>query len=258
MSRSSYYYNSIGKKDDSELLAKIERITLEYSRYGYRRVTAQLRRDGVAVNHKKVLRIMRENGLTCRVKRRFVRTTDSKHGLPVYPNLLRDFEASAPLQAWVADITYVRLPAGFCYLAVIMDLFTRRVVGWAMSTRIDTDLCLAALWSALDVTISVKGCIHHSDRGVQYASKNYVDTLRDAGMLTSMSRKGNPYDNASMESFMSTYKLEEVYVSEYRTYSDAKRSTAHFIDVVYNQKRLHSALGYLPPVEYEQQWLRDQ
>jgi len=134
MTSSSYYYNPIGKKDDSELLARIERITLEYSRYGYRRVTAQLRRDGVAVNHKKVLRTMRENDLTCRVKRRFVRTTDSKHGLPIYPNLLQDFNASAPTQAWVADITYVRL-------------------------------------------------IHHSDRGVQYASKDYVDTLRDAGMV---------------------------------------------------------------------------
>ncbi len=258
MSRSTYYYKPKEKPSEQWLIGLIEKIVEKHSRYGYRRVTAQLRRDGVVVNHKRVLRIMRENKLTCKARRRFVRTTDSAYGLLVYPNLLTDITVTGPNQVWVGDITYVRLPVGFCYLAVLLDLFSRVVVGYAMSRRINAELCLAALWVALERRGNVTGCIHHSDRGVQYASGDYIGTLKDAGMLISMSRKGNPYDNASAESFMATYKLEEVYVNEYQDFEDALSSTAHFIEVVYNRKRLHSALGYLPPVEYEQLWLQIQ
>ena len=252
MSRSSYYYKPKSKPSERWLTGRIERIALSHPRYGYRRVTAQLHRDGIEVNHKRVLRIMRENGLTCKARRRFVRTTDSDHGLSVYPNLLRETPVTGPNQVWVADITYVRLPVGFCYLAVLLDLYSRLVVGYAMSRRINAELCLAALWVAIERRGDVAGCVHHSDRGVQYASGDYTGALKDAGMRISMSRKGNPYDNASAESFMATYKLEEVYVNEYQDFEDALDSTAHFIEVVYNRKRLHSALGYLPPVEYEQ------
>lgn len=258
MSRSAYYYKPKERRSERWLINRIERIVESNPRYGYRRVTAQLHRDGVRVNHKRVSRIMRENELTCKVKRRFVRTTDSDHGLRVYPNLLSDITVTGPNQVWVGDITYVRLPVGFCYLAVLLDLYSRVVVGYAMSLRINAELCLAALWSALDSRADVKGCVHHSDRGVQYASGDYIDTLKEVGMRISMSRKGNPYDNANAESFMATYKLEEVYINEYRSFDEAQRSTAHFIEVVYNQKRLHSALGYLPPVEYEQLWLQIQ
>lgn len=252
MSRSTYYYKPKERPSERWLIDLIEKIVEKRPRYGYRRVTAQLRRDGVVVNHKRVQRIMRENGLACKVRRRFVRTTDSDHGLRVYPNLLTDVTVTGPNQVWVGDITYVRLPVGFCYLAVLLDLYSRVVVGYAMSLRINAELCLAALWSALDSRGDVTGCVHHSDRGVQYASGDYTGALWGAGMLISMSRKGNPYDNAYAESFMATYKLEEVYVNEYWNFDEARRSTANFIEEVYNQKRLHSALGYLPPVEFEQ------
>jgi len=231
---------------------RIEEIVLEYSRYGYRRVTAELRREGWPVNHKRVARIMRQESLQCQIKRRWVRTTQSDHGLPVYPNLIRDRIIGRLNQVWVADITYIRILLGFIYLAVILDLYSRKVIGWAISRQIDTELTLAALRMALEERRPPPGLIHHSDRGVQYASWAYVETLREAGIEISMARKGNPYDNAACESFMKTLKQEEVYLWDYRTLEDVKNRIPYFLGEVYNQKRLHSALGYRTPSEYEE------
>jgi len=255
MARSSYYYNKAldlqKEKEDADLRDKIESIVVEYERYGYRRVTAQLKRDGSEVNHKRVQRIMQEADLICKIKKRWVRTTDSNHPYPVAPNLLKDAKITGVNQAWVADITYIRIMTAFVYLAVILDVFSRKVVGWAISLRIDTELTRAALRMAIETRRPPNGCIHHSDRGVQYAAHEYVDDLNAAGLLISMSRKGNPYDNAWAESFMKTLKNEEVYLWDYKTFEDVKKRIPYFIEDVYNEKRLHSALGYCPPSEYE-------
>ncbi len=255
MARSSYYYKKPldlqREKEDADLRDKIESIVVEYERYGYRRVTAQLKRDGSGVNHKRVQRIMQQEGLICKLKKRWVRTTDSNHPYPVAPNLLKEVRISGVNQAWVADITYIRIMTAFVYLAVILDVFSRRVVGWAVSMRIDTELTRAALGMAVETRRPPKGCIHHSDRGVQYAAHEYVDDLNTAGLQISMSRKGNPYDNAWAESFMKTLKNEEVYLWDYKTLEDVKKRVPYFIETVYNEKRLHSALGYCPPNEYE-------
>jgi len=206
LSRSAYYYQSKNKAvDDSELIALIEAIIEEFPGYGYRRVTRELHRRGIPVNHKKVLRIMQERGLTRKTKRRWIKTTDSNHRNPIYPNLIKNLAVTAPNQVWTADITYISIRSGFVYLAVILDLFARRAIGYSISRHIDTALCLAALTMAIVQRKPPKGVIHHSDRGVQYAAYEYVAVLLQYGF----SRKGNPYDNAVTESFFKTLKVKK-------------------------------------------------
>jgi putative transposase len=236
---------------DVELRDAIERIVLELPGYGYRRVTTALRREGWSVNHKRVLRIMREESLLCQLKRRFVPTTDSAHAFGRYPNLIKDLEIDGLDQVWISDITYIRLPASFCYLAAILDAYSRKCVGWHLSRWIDTRLTLWALERALTSRRAAPGLIHHSDQGVQYASSKYVARLQEAGVLISMAAVGNPYENAKAESFFRTLKMEEVYLKDYQDFEEAQQNIGEFIEEVYNHKRLHSSLGYLPPVEFE-------
>jgi putative transposase len=259
VNRSWYYARAPVAEDRDHLEAvrlrdAIERIVLAFPGYGYRRVTYALAREGWTVNHKHVLRVMREESLLCQLKRRFVPTTDSGHAWRTYPNLVQGTTFDAPDQAWVADLTYIRLPTAFVYLAAILDGYSRRCVGWALSRRIDTDLTLAALAMALTTRQPTPGWIHHSDRGVQYASSGYVEQLEGAGARISMAARGNPYENAQAESFFKTLKHEEVYLKEYRTFEEAETNLERFIEDVYNTKRLHSSLGYRPPVEFEAAW----
>jgi putative transposase len=252
----SWYYEHLNQLDsqreDIALRDQIEQIILEFSGYGYRRVTHALSRQGWTVNHKRVLRIMQEESLLCQIKKHFViTTTNSRHGFPVYPNVLSGAALSAPDQAWVADFTYIRLRSAFVYLACILDAFSRRCVGWHLSREMNTHLTLSALRQALAERQPSPGFIHHSDRGVQYASREYVEQLKEAGAQISMSAVGNPYDNAKAESFFKTLKQEEVYLKEYDSFADAEQNLTAFIDMVYNSKRLHSSIGYLPPVEFE-------
>ena len=240
------------ERDDVELRDALQRIALECPAYGRPRMTRELRRRGWTVNHKRVYRLMREDNLLCLRRRKFVATTDSAHGLPVYPNRAREMALTGLDQLWVADITYIRLAREFVYLAVILDAFSRRVIGWALGSTLEAELTLAALRMALCERKPRPGLVHHSDRGVQYASRDYTALLEAHGIAISMSRRGNPYDNAKAESFMKTLKYEEVYRSEYRDIFEAQASVARFLDQVYNQQRLHSALGYRPPVEFEQ------
>src|SRR5262249_19713212 len=255
LSRSTYYYrvkpkSLEAKKEEADLRDRIEQIVVECARYGYRRVTHQLRREGWAVNHKRVTRVMREGSLQCQVKRRWVRTTDSEHGYRIYPNLLKGLEVKGRNQVWVADITYIRILTGFVYLAAILDLFSRKVVGWAISLKIDAELCLRALEDAIASRNPLPGLIHHSDRGVQYACGEYRSRLHDHEIVASMSAKGYCYDNAFMESWFKTLKAEEVYLTEYETIEDVLKAVPRFIEAVYNEKRSHSSLGYLSPVEF--------
>lgn len=235
----------------------IEQIILDFPGYGYRRVTHALRRAGWNVNHKRVLRVMREESLLCHLKRHFVYTTDSHHPYRVYPNLVNGRTPDAPDVIWVADLTYIRLPKEFVYLACILDAYSRRCVGWNLSTRIDTNLALGALEEVLATREVKPGLIHHSDRGVQYASTAYVERLMSMGVQISMSAKGNAYDNAKAESFFKTLKQEEVYLKEYQTFQEAQTNIGQFIEDVYNTKRLHSSLGYVPPVEFEMAYFQD-
>ena len=237
---------------DMDLRSRLQEISLEMSCYGYRRITAALQREGWLVNQKRVLRLMREDNLLCLRRRSFVCTTDSAHGLPLYPNLVPGLSLSGINQLWVADITYVRLPREFVYLAALLDAYSRRCIGWEVGRHLTADLALSALEKALAEREIRPGLVHHSDRGVQYASADYTSRLQACDIRISMSRTGNPYDNAQAESFMKTLKYEEVYLQEYDDFTEAYASIAHFIDQVYNGKRLHSALQYRPPIEFEE------
>ncbi|UQN04899.1 IS3 family transposase [Deinococcus sp. QL22] len=235
---------------DLGLAKEIEAVVLKWSGYGYRRVTHELARRGRPTNHKRVLRVMRAGGLLCRPKRRFQATTDSTHSERRFENLLPTVVPKQPNQVWQVDLTYVRVKHGFVYLACVLDSFTREIVGWAMSRCIDAALAVKALNNALGARCPAPGLLHHSDQGSQYASRVYVDRLREAGLIPSMSRKGNPYDNARMESFYKTLKTEEVDLQDYLDFDDAQRHINHFIGQLYNQERLHSSLGYVPPAEF--------
>ena len=259
VSRAGYYrwQEALPAVDpDLDLRDEIQWIALESPSYGWPRITAELHRRGWEANHKRVYRIMREDNLLCLRRRKFVVTTNSNHNRPVYPNLAHGMVLTGIDQLWVADITYIRLETEFVYLAVILDAYSRRVIGWALDRTLEDELTLAALRLALERRIPTPGLVHHSDRGVQYASQDYTDLLKDQGIDISMSRKGNPWDNAACESFMKTLKYEEVHRQEYRDLAEARASIEHFLERVYNQKRLHSALGYRPPVEFEQDMRR--
>jgi len=254
LSRAGFYRlvpRPAGLDPDMELRDELQRVALEFPSYGWPRMTAELRRRGWAVNHKRVYRLMREDNLLCLRRRKFVVTTDSDHGLPVYPNLVPTLQLTGLDQLWVADLTYIRLAEEFVYLAVILDAFSRRVIGWALDRTLEAALTLEALRMALAQRQPGPGLVHHSDRGVQYASREYTQLLSNCHIQISMSRSGNPWDNAACESFIKTLKYEEVYRSEYRDLAEARASIGGFLEKVYNQKRLHSALGYLPPVEFE-------
>ena len=254
LSRATYYRWRAAEPvsdPDVELRAQIQAMAVEMPAYGYRRITHELRRQGVVVNHKRVLRLMRKDNLLCLRTRSFVRTTDSAHDYVVYPNLLPELTVSGLDQLWVADITYVRLQHEFVYLAVLLDAYSRRCIGWALDRYLEAELALAALRMALATRPIRPGLVHHSDRGVQYASHAYTNLLKVHEIQISMSRTGNPYDNAQAESFIKTLKYEEVYLFEYQNLAEARGRIGHFIEEVYNAKRLHSALGYRPPVEFE-------
>jgi transposase InsO family protein len=256
VSRASYYRSwrkREPKQEEITLRDAIQRLALKGRHCGYRRIGRILKREGWVVNHKRVLRLMREDNLLSIRRQRFVVTTDSNHAWRIYPNLARHVVLSQVNQLWVSDITYVRLQREFIYVAVILDVYSRRVVGWSISRQLDNGFTLDALESALKQRQPAPGLIHHSDRGVQYASNNYVERLEASGIIISMSRPGNPYDNAWAESFMKTLKAEEVNGRRYRDLEDAKSSIGTFIDEVYNRQRLHSALGYRSPVEFETQ-----
>jgi transposase InsO family protein len=263
LARSTFYHKPKDKspekmQKEADLRGKIEAICLGFPRYGYRRVTQQLKRDGLHVNHKKVLRIMKESDLLCRVRRGRVKTTNSRHRFPRYPNLIKGIVISNLNQVWLSDITYIRIRTGFVYLAAILDALSRKVIGYAVSTALDTTLTLQALKMAIARRQPGSGVIHHSDQGVQYASGEYMEELKRHGFLVSMAAAGNVYENAMMESFFKTLKHEEVSLWEYETYHDVVTRLPYFIEDVYNNKRLHSALGYRPPNEFEEVVLNQQ
>jgi len=259
ISRPTYYrMKDESPADDRKLRSAIQKIALEFPFYGYRRITKELHAREFNINHKKVLQFMRENGLLCRRKKAFKPvTTQSNHSLRVYPNLAMDLKVTGLNQLWVSDITYIHLVDDFVYLAAIIDIFSRKCIGWSLSRSIDTNLTLSALDRAIAARqqLGFYKLIHHSDQGMQYASEEYVERLKQTGIQISMSRKGNVYDNAFAESFMKTLKVEEVYLKEYESFEDALRNIKHFIEKVYNAKRLHSSISYLPPNKFEQEVL---
>jgi putative transposase len=263
VSRASFYrFDEDGAANDDrdmDLRDAIQRIALEWPSYGRPRITAELKRQGWKVGPNRVRRLMREDNLVCVRRRKFIATTDSHHNRKVYPNLTAEMVLTDINQLWVADITYIRLETEFVYLAVVIDAFSRRVIGWALHRTMEDELTLSALRMALTLRRPASGPVHHSDRGSQYASGDYTDLLKAHGCQISMSHKASPWENAGCESWMKTLKYEEVYRQEYRDLTEARASIERFIEKVYNQKRLHSALGYLPPVEFEQAlWARAQ
>jgi putative transposase len=252
--RSTFYYRAMSVSPpitDDKLVGLIGDIQDEFPGYGYRRVTVELVRRGIAVNHKRVSRVMRAHGLGVKPRRRFVRTTDSNHDQPIFPNLYGNVIPAKPNRVWVADITYIRLIAGFCYLAAILDACSRKVVGYAISRQIDTQLALAALHAAVRCRCPPEGCIHHSDRGCQYASAEYRRALKQYKLVGSMSSRANPYYNVQAESSMKTLKVEEVYLAGYERFEDVAARLPTFIEAIYNDRRPHSALGYRSPTEFE-------
>ena len=254
LSRAGFYRWRVPRQAtpvEMEFRDEMQKIALEWPAYGYRRITAALHKRGFEVNHKCVLRMMRDDNLLCVRRRAFLVTTDSRHALTIYPNLAHQMKPTAINQLWVADITYIRLRIEFVYLAVVLDAFSRRVIGWALGRTLEAELAVAALRMALLERKPAPGFVHHSDRGVQYASHAYTEILQQHESRISMSRKGNPYDNAACESFIKTLKYEEVYRNEYRDFNEARASLAEFLERVYNRKRLHSALGYVSPAEFE-------
>ena len=256
VSRAGFYRHlqaAAPAEEELEVHAAIQEVVLSHRRrYGYRRVTAELRARGLCVNHKRVARLMREDNLLAIRQRKFVRTTDAKHDLAIHVNLAAQLQITAQDQLWIADLTYIRLRQRFVYLAVVLDAFTRRVVGWALQRTLKADLATAALSQAIAARHPAPGLVHHSDRGVQYASEDYLQLLSEHQLIASMSRPGNPYDNAKCESFMKTLKQEEIYANTYRDEEDLRAHIAEFIEQYYNRVRLHSALSYLSPDAFEQ------
>ena len=248
---STYYYRPKGNKpSDIYLAERIEKIALDFPSYGYRRITAALRRQGLIVNHKRILRLMRDKNLLCRARKAFKATTNSSHGLTKYPNLIEDLIPYRTDQVWHADITYIRIATSFVYLAALVDGFSRKVVGYGLGRTLSADLVISALLDAISKR-NTDSLIHHSDQGIQYCCYDYVNILKDHDIAISMSGKANPYDNAKIESFFKTLKVEEVYMFEYETYTEVLERIPYFIEEVYNKKRLHSSLGYMPPEEFE-------
>lgn len=249
-----YLQQTAPEQADMLLRARLQELAVEHHRLrGYRLLTKTLQREGQVVNHKRVLRLMREDNLLCLRWKKHVFTTDSAHTLPIYPNLARHATLTALNQLWVADITFIRLRNEFIYLAVVLDAYSRRVIGWELARTLHAGLAVRALQMALrERRWKAEGLIHHSDRGIQYASSEYTSLLEQGEIQISMSRRGNPYDNARAERFMRTLKEEEVYGTDYRDLEDARSRIGEFLEQTYNRQRLHSALGYLTPEEFEQ------
>jgi len=253
--RAEYYRHSNCTPEaepDLELRQEIQAIAADMPAYGYRRITAQLARNGVVANHKRVLQLMRKDGLLCVRKPAFVNTTQSQHSFTIYPNLVPTLSIDGPDQLWVADITYIHLRRDVFYLAVMLDAFSRRVIGWQMDSTLGAQLTVAALQKALAQRTITPNLVHHSDRGTQYAANVYANLLKEQGIRISMSRSGNPYDNAQAERFIKTLKYEEIYLNEYENFAEARFRIGDFLEEVYNHKRLNSKLGYVPPAEFEQ------
>lgn len=257
LSPSSYYYKprvsrEVRESQDVDLRNQIEDIQSRFPQSGYRTVRIYLRRLGIAVGERRLRRIMKKFSLHAEIRRAFKKTTDSNHSHRVYPNLLPELKVTGINQVWGADLTYIRIQNGFVYLAVMMDLYSRKIIGWSISKRIDGELAIHALKMAIGKRLPASGCIHHSDRGVQYLCDRYIELLNKHGFHISNSAKGNPYHNAFVESVIKTLKQEEVYLAQYNTYLDVVDNLPQFIEDVYNEKRVHSGIDYLTPNELEQ------
>jgi putative transposase len=261
MAVSTYYYqkklcSDMSLQEDLDLKERIDRVHIKYPYYGYRRIKTELANEGEVVNHKRLKRVIKRFGLFAEVPRSYKLTTQSRHGHRRYKNMVGKIRAVQPNHIWATDMTYIRVASSFVYLAVVIDLFSRKVVGWAIGPRLNRELALAALNQAIKERAPPGGCIHHSDQGVQYCSDEYIELLERHSFQISMSRTGNPYDNAFVESFMRTLKMEEVYLASYQNYEDVIEKVSRFIADVYNCKRLHSSLGYQSPMEYEANYNR--